>query len=65
MAEKKPGRPPAEVRRDAVLSVRLTDAEYARVQARAMAARKELSDYARARLISVYINSGTRPFMAD
>jgi Mobilization protein NikA len=57
------GRPPLLVKREAVLSVRLTDAEYALVKAHAAAAREELSDYARHQLLSVYKNSINLPFV--
>jgi hypothetical protein len=50
------GRPPVDERKDAVLSVRMTDAEYRAVLARAKAARAELATYVRERL-SVNINS--------
>lgn len=59
------GRPLVEDRKDAVLSVRMTDAEYATILAYADAAREDLSDYVRHRLLSVYINSILPPAMAD
>jgi hypothetical protein len=61
------GRPPVEVeeRMDAVLSVRMTDAEYAAVLAQAAAARTSLGEYVRDRLFSVYNKSGSRHFVAD
>lgn len=61
----KPGRPPADHRKDAVLSVRMTDAEYAKLIANAIAAREDLSDYVRRRLlISVNINSTEPAYVA-
>lgn len=61
------GRPPvpAEVRKDAVLSVRMTQVEYAAVLARATSAREPLGQYVRERLLSVYNNSGSAPSVAD
>jgi hypothetical protein len=56
---KKLGRPLADARKDAVLSVRMTDAEYADLLAHATAAREELADYVRHRLIVVNNNSGS------
>lgn len=58
------GRPPVAVRKEAVLSVRMTDAEYAAVVAQARAAREPLGEYVR-QAISVYNNSGSRTFVAD
>jgi hypothetical protein len=56
------GRPPVDERKDAVLSVRMTDAEYRDVLARAKAARAELAEYVRKKL-SVNNKSGERPSM--
>lgn len=53
------GRPPADEPKDAVLSVRMTDAEYTDLLAQALAAREDLADYVRHRLIVVNNNSGS------
>lgn len=42
---------PVDERKDAILSVRMTDAEYAGVVAAAAAAREDLGEYVRHRLI--------------
>lgn len=60
---RKPGRPPVLVKRDAMISVRLTDDEYATVRRHAAAARAELCDYVRQRLLSVNINPIPVPFV--
>lgn len=49
--EPRRGRPLSPVRRVAMISVRLTDAEYATVLADALAAREDLADYVRRRLL--------------
>lgn len=55
----KPGRPPVDERKDAILSVRMTDAEYRAVLARAKAARAELAEYVR-KTLSVNNKSDVR-----
>lgn len=51
------GRPRVSVPRDAMISVRVTDAEYAMVLANASAAHQDLADFVRHRLLFVNINS--------
>ena len=65
MSDRPIGRPPLEVRKDAVLSVRMTDADYAAVLARARAAREPLGEFVRQRLLSVNNNSRPDSSVAD
>jgi len=60
MSDRPVGRPPVDVRKDAVLSVRMTDADLAAVMKRAAAAREPLCDYVREKLLSVNNNSAQR-----